>query len=167
MMSLALRISCFTAALLAAGLPAHAEFHRVEVQFQGTDCLSCTESLQGRLEPVRGVKNVTLDLERSVVTMELEAENKVRLAPLLSRITQDGTKISRTEVVVTGTAARQDDEIRFQPSGLKESYRLEFQAGGAKHDLKDGSQYEISGTASGVEPGGEPVLEVLSAVPAQ
>lgn len=153
--------------LLATAITVRAEFLRVEVTFQPTDCISCTESLQGRLERVRGVKSVTLDLDRSVVTMELEADNKVRLAPLLSRITQDGTKVSRTEVVVTGTVTRQGEGLRLQPNRLRETYRLHFPAGGPTGGLQEDSTYRIQGTASGVEPGGEPVIEVLSAARAQ
>lgn len=149
--------------LLATAITVHAEFLRVEVTFQPTDCISCTESLQGRLERVRGVERVTLDLDRSVVTMEFEADNKVRLTPLLSRITQDGTKVSRTEVVVTGTVTRQGDGLRFQPDGLRETYRLHFPARSSTGDLQEDSTYKIQGIASGIEPGGEPVIEVLSA----
>jgi hypothetical protein len=149
--------------LVFAVASARAEFLRVEVAFQGTDCISCTESLQGRLERVRGVETVTLDLDRSVVTMQLEAANKVRLAPLLSRITQDGTKISRTEVVVRGTITRQDEGYRFQPAGLREVYRLALPEGDAKLELREDSEYEIRGTASEVEPGGEPVIQIVSA----
>jgi copper chaperone CopZ len=152
--------------LLAPALAAHAEFARVEVTFQGTECLSCTESLQGRLERVRGVETVAVDLERSIVTMDLETGNNVRLAPLLSRITQDGTKISRIEVVVTGTVARQEGKLRFHPDGLREAYRLQHSSSAPKPELQSDSRYEIRGTVSEVEPGAEAVIEILSAAPA-
>jgi copper chaperone CopZ len=163
MTEMRLTLLCLTMLVFAAAATARGEFLRVEVAFQGTDCLSCTESLQGRLERVRGVETVTLDLDRSVVTMQFETANKVRLVPLLSRITQDGTKISRTEVVVRGTITRQDEGYRFQPAGLREVYRLALPEGDAKLELREDSEYEIRGTASEVEPGGEPVIQIVSA----
>jgi hypothetical protein len=152
--------------MLACMSLAHAEFLRVEVTFQATDCISCTESLAGRLERVRGVESVTLDLDRSLVTMKLEAANKVRLTPLLSRITQDGTNISRTEVVVIGTIVRQEQEYRFQPAGLREVYRVNLLEADPKPELREDSAYEIRGFVSEAEPGGEPLIEVVSATPA-
>jgi hypothetical protein len=150
---------------LATTLAAQAEFVRVAVTFQGTDCISCTESLQGRLERVRGVESVALDLERSIVTMGLEAENKVRLAPLLSRITQDGTKISRIEIVAKGAIMREEGKLRFQPAGLKETYRLQLLAEDSKRELQQDSLYEIRGTVLDFEPGADAVIEAVSATP--
>jgi hypothetical protein len=149
--------------LLVTTLAAHAEFLRVEVTFQGTDCISCTESLQGRLERVRGVESVALDLERSIVTLGLAAENSVRLAPLLSRITQDGTKISRIEIVAKGAILREEGKLRFQPVGLKETYRLQLSAEDSKRELQQGSLYEVRGTVLEFEPGADAVIAVSAA----
>lgn len=151
--------------LLVTGLAAHAEFLRIEVTFQGTDCISCTKSLQGRLERVRAVASVALDLERSIVTMDLEAENKVRLAPLLSRITQDGTKILRIDAVAKGAIARQEGKLRFQPAGLQETYRLRLPAEDSKRQPQPDSLYEIRGTILEFEPGADALIEAVSATP--
>jgi hypothetical protein len=153
--------------LLVTGLAAHAEFLRIEVAFQGTDCISCTESLQGRLERVRGVESVALDLERSIVTMGLAAGNNVRLAPLLSRITQDGTKISRIEIVAKGAILREEGKLRFQPAGLKENYRLQLSAEDSKREPPQASLYEVRGTVLEFEQGTDAVIEAVSAVPAR
>lgn len=154
--------------LLAAALSASAEFRRVEVDFEGTGCVSCVESLPGRLERVRGVESVEVDLARNRVTIRLEAGNKVRLAPLFSRITQDGTKIRRVETVGRGTIARQGDELRFQPSGLTETYRMRPVEGASRLNPQDGVMYEIRGVLSEIDLGAESMLEAQSieAVPA-
>jgi copper chaperone CopZ len=154
--------------LLAAALCASAEFRRVEVDFEGTGCVSCAESLPGRLGRVRGVEDVKVDLDRSRVAIQLAAENKVRLGPLLARITQDGTKIRRVETVVRGKIAHEGSAWNFQPSGLTETYHLRPAEGAARLNPQDEMLYEIAGAVSGIEPGAEPILEAQSieAVPA-
>jgi copper chaperone CopZ len=148
--------------LLVTALSASAEFRRVEVDFQGIDCVSCVESLPGRLERVRGVEAVEVDLDRSRVTVRLEAGNRARLAPLLSRITQDGTKILRVEAVVRGKITQHGETLGCQPTGLTETYRLQFAEGASRLNPQDGALYEIRGVVSEIEPGAEPVLAVES-----
>lgn len=150
------------ALLFATVLSAQAEFRRIEVNFQPTDCVSCTESLQGRLERVRGVASVEMDLDRSVVTLVLEAGNQVRLTPLLSRITQDGTKIVRTDAVVRGMILGEGEKLRFQPAGLKQSYRLRMMGSAAGFTPRDGTVYEIRGSVGEVDAGSEPLIEAVS-----
>ena len=73
---------------------------------------------------MRGVERVEIDAERGVATLHLAPGNRVRLTPLLSRITQDGTKILRTEVEAKGTIVNNAPGLVFQTSGLKQTYRL-------------------------------------------
>lgn len=154
--------------LLVTALSAKAEFRRVEVDFEGTGCASCAESLPGRLERVRGVESVEVDLDRSRVTIQLAAGNKARLAPLFSRITQDGTKIRRVETLVRGKIARQDGKLSFQPSGLTETYHLRQAEGASRLNPLDEALYEIRGVISEIEPGAESILtaDSIEAVPA-
>ena len=151
--------------LLATALSASAEFRQVEVDFEGTGCVSCAESMPGRLERVRGVEKVEVDLDRSRLSIHLEAGNKARLGPLLSRVTQDGTKIRRVEAVVRGTISQQGSAANFQPSGLTETYLLKLAAGASKLKPQDGVLYEIEGVVSGIEPGGDAALEAQAARP--
>jgi copper chaperone CopZ len=155
--------------LLAAVVSAHAEFRRVEVEFEGTGCASCAESLPERLKRVRGVERVEVDLERNRVTIQLESGNKTRLAPLFSRITQDGTKIRRVETVARGKIAQQGAELVLQPGGLTETYRLRPAEGVPRISPQAEATYEVRGVFSEAEPGADSILEVqsLETVPAQ
>ncbi len=148
--------------LLVLWVPGRAEFFRLEVEFQGLGCASCIESLPGRLKRSRGVESVEVDAERSVVTLRLQAGNRVRLGTVLSKITQDGTKVVRTKVVAVGVVAESGQGLVFVPKGLSRKYRLEG----------DGGRLEVSGTyrVEGVVPvagGGEgPVLRIEDVRPA-
>jgi copper chaperone CopZ len=147
--------------LLLAAFSANAEFRRVDVDFEGTGCVSCAESLPDRLKRVRGVQSVEVDLDRNRVTIQLESGNKARLAPLFSRITQDGTKIRRVETVVIGKVVAQGDDLAFQPSGLVETYRLR-PAEGVRISPQAEAAYEIRGVVVQAAAGGESILEAQS-----
>lgn len=148
--------------LLVTVLSASAEFRRVVMDFQGTGCVSCAESLPDRLGRVRGVENVEVDLDRSRVTVHLAAGNKARLAPLVSRVTQDGTKILRVEVVAFGAITQQGDTLEFQPGGLSESYRLEPAGDTPRSAPQAGTVYEIRGSFPEGEPGPDSILKAES-----
>ncbi|MBI1357197.1 MAG: hypothetical protein GC160_22890 [Acidobacteria bacterium] len=110
--------------LLAAVAAAPAEFLELRIVFEGTDCLSCAESLEPRLARVRGVEKVELDLETSTIRLALAVGNKVRLGPLEARITQDGTKIASIEAVCRGAVVGGDGGPSLQPDGLTEALPL-------------------------------------------
>lgn len=148
--------------LLIATASLGAEFLRVEVKFQDTGCASCIASLEGRLSRVRGMERVEIDAARGLVTMHLAPDNRVRLTPLLSRITQDGTEILNTKVEVLGGVQRAPDGLTFTPSNLSQSYRLEWEGESAKRNPEEGATYRVRGSVTGVEPGGEPVISVAS-----
>ncbi len=148
-------------ALLTA-LTAAAEFLRIEVTFEDIGCASCVESLQGRLARVRGVQKVEVDAEKRAAALHLEPGNQVRLAPLLSRIRQDGTKITRVAVSANGTIESRGNDFVFHPSGLTEIYRLQLEDGVAKVDPQPGVGFAIRGTVTGTEAGAEPAVTVSS-----
>ncbi len=145
-------------ALLAAALPLGAEFLKVEVTFEDTGCASCIASLEGRLGRVRGVKRVEIDAERGVATLHLTPDNRVRLTPLLSRITQDGTKILRTEVEAKGTITMTEQGQVFQPSGPTQTYRLTFEEDIPNPSVAPGSIYVVRGVVTGIAPGSQATL---------
>ena len=143
--------------LLMAALPLGAEFLQLEVTFAGIGCASCIDSLERRLGRVRGVEQVKVDAERSLVSLQLAPQNRVRLHPLLSRITQDGTKVVSTVVVVRGAIIADEQGHLFQPTGLSRKYRLEA----SKMTPQPGTMYEVRG----VVPGAERVLKAESVRP--
>lgn len=148
--------------LVLASPSLRAEFLRVEVTFQDTGCASCIASLEGRLSRVRGMERVEIDAERGVATMHLAPGNRARLTPLLSRITQDGTEILGTKVEGLGAIERDGNGLTFIPTNLNQGYRLEWQGGAGKKTPEPGGIYRIRGSATGVEPGAEPVISVAS-----
>jgi copper chaperone CopZ len=142
--------------LLLLCAPGWAEFFRLEVEFQGIGCVSCLDSLPRRLERSRGVESVEVDAEKSVVTLRLQAGNRVRLGTVLSKITQDGTKVMQTKVVAVGVVAESDRGSVFVPKGLSRKYLLE----GDNDGLEVGGTYRIQGVVPVAEAGEGPVLRI-------
>lgn len=145
------------AGLLLWAICLRGEFLRIEVAFKDTGCASCLDSLQGRLERVRGVERVEIDAANGIARMQLAAGNKVRLAPLLARVTQDGTKILDTRVVARGMISAAGPGPLFQLSGISESYRLEFSAE-SKAPFETGATYRVEGAISAPEASNQAIL---------
>lgn len=105
--------------LWAIGAPA--QFLEFQIRFDDGGCFSCAESLQGRLQRVRGVEQVTLDLVRGIIELKLAADNSVRLAPLMSRIEQGAAKALETKLVakgvLSGAAGARKLELQGQAAG--------------------------------------------------
>ena len=119
------------ALLLLGALAAPAQFLEFRVRFDDGGCLSCAESLEDRLRRVRGVERVTLDVKRGIVEMKLAADNRVRLAPLMSRIEQGAAKALDTSLVARGelidVAGVRQIELQGQAAG--QVYLLEGDTG--------------------------------------
>ncbi len=150
---------CLTFILLLAVAPSlDAEFLRVEVAFQDSGCVSCIASLEGRLGRVRGMERVEIDSDRGVVIMHLAPKNRVRLTPLLARITQDGTKILDTKVEARGVIESLQQGLTFTPAGLNQTYRLSLE-GEAEGAIPESSfTYRLRGSVEETGPGSEPLL---------
>ena len=118
--------------LLLWAMAAPAQFLEFRVRFDDGGCLSCAESLEGRLQRVRGVETVTFDLELGIVELKLAADNGVRLAPLMSRIEQGAAKALETRVVAKGVLV--DDagvrKLALQGEAAGQVYWLEGDASG-------------------------------------
>lgn len=120
-----LRLSAL--ALLAAAA-APAQYREVRVEFDSGGCISCAESVKGRLARVRGVEEVELDLERSVVSLRLADDNRVRLLPLVSRIGQGGAKVLKVCIVADGKVERGVAGPTFRVEGVGEVFQFEGEA---------------------------------------
>jgi len=148
--------------LLLTALTGSSEFLQIEVTFEDVGCASCVESLEGRLARVRGVEKVEVDAEKRTATMRLEPGNQVRLSPLLSRITQDGTKVTGVVVNAKGTIDPAPEGAVFRPSGLTEIYRLQLAEGVARVQPRPGLVFVVQGTVTGTEADSEPAITVSS-----
>jgi len=147
--------------LLLSAACLRGEFLRIEVAFADIGCTACLGSLRGRLERVRGVERVDIDVDKGSATLHLAAENRARLAPVLSRITQDGTKILHTRVDVRGTIRAEGKELLFQPSGLTETYRFRPPVG-TKGVFETDVMYRVAGEVPQAGPADESVLQAES-----
>ncbi len=158
--------------LLLAALPLSAEFLRIDVAFEDIGCAACVDSLEGRLARVRGVERVEIDSKRGVATLQLALKNRVRLRTLLSRITQDGTKIARIEVIALGSIGTSATGFIFELSGLAERYALNFDAKATAgqpqpEQAYSAPTYKVQGIVSSMEVGTRVVLQVTSIVIAE
>ena len=148
--------------LLVAAPSLDAEFLRVEVAFQDTGCVSCIASLEGRLGRVRGMERVEIDPDRGMAIMHLAPKNRVRLTPLLARITQDGTKILGTKVEARGVIESVPQGLTFAPTGLSQTYHLALEGEAAGTTPESSLIYRLRGSVEETEPGSEPRLTVSS-----
>ena len=147
--------------LLMAALPLSAEFLRIDVAFEDIGCASCIESLQGRLARVRGVARAEIDAKCGVAALHLAARNRVRLRPLLSRITQDGTKVAQIDVIARGTIEAAERGLLFHPSGLAQTYLLELKGKTMKGELHPNVICKVKGIVLGAD-GAKPILRAAS-----
>jgi copper chaperone CopZ len=144
--------------LLVVASSLDAEFLRVEVAFQDTGCVSCIASLEGRLGRVRGMERVEIDPDRGVAVMHLAPKNRVRLTPLLARITQDGTKILGTKVEARGSIESLRQGLTFTPAGINQTYRLALE-GEAEGTIPESNfTYRLRGRVEEIGPGSEALL---------
>lgn len=115
--------------------PATAQFFDLAITFEDIGCVSCVESLQGRLESLRGVEKAELDLKKGRVALELNRKNRVRLRTVLARITQDGTKILDIEAEAEGEIW----DPGFVVRGTQEPFRVDWST------LEHGKTYRLVG----------------------
>ena len=100
------------------------------------------------------------------------AENRARLRTLLSRITQDGTKIARIEVIALGSIETSETGFVFELAGPAEKYVLAFDAKATKGDDQPeqtytAGTYKVRGIISSIEVGTRAVMGVTSIVIAE
>ncbi len=110
---------------LIAVFPSLAQFRSIEAVFEDIGCISCLDSISGRLQRVRGVESAVVDREHKTLKIGLAAENRVRLEQVRDLIEQDGTKLVKAAVRVKGELSQQDGKWVLRPAGLSTSYAVE------------------------------------------
>ena len=109
--------------LLAASAPA--QFLSFEMEFTDSGCVPCTESMQSRLERIRGVESASIDLEKGLIHLDLAESNRIRLGPLRARVTQDGTKIQEMRFTAKGVVEERNGTEVFVPAGLNSAFPVD------------------------------------------
>ena len=109
---------------VAAALPALAQFRSIEITFTGIGCVSCIESLPGRIGRMRGVESATVDAQHGVLKIQLAEQNRVRLEQVRDAIEQDGTKTRTAAVRVLGELAQVEGKWVLQPAGVSSNYEV-------------------------------------------
>lgn len=112
--------------LWVTGQALSAQFLDFQIRFDDGGCVSCAESLEGRMQRVRGVETVTLDLAEGVIRLALSADNRVRLVPLMSRVEQGGAKALETMLTAKGIVMRDrsGQKLVLQGAASGQSYSL-------------------------------------------
>jgi len=99
----------FALALLAA-FPACAELKLLRVEFEPSDCATCTQSLPERLGRIRGVTSARLSEGKPPsLNVEFAAGNRVRIGRVREAIEQDGTKWVKARVEASGLCEKQGE----------------------------------------------------------
>ena len=110
--------------LLFMALPGLAQFRSIEITFAGIGCVTCIESLPGRIQRIRGVESATVDAEHGILKIQLAQTNRVRLEQVRDIIEQDGTKARKAAVRVQGALSQVDGKWVLQPEGVSATYEL-------------------------------------------
>lgn len=151
------RLTAFLLVMVGA-LPA--QFLEFQIRFDAGGCVSCAESLKGRMQRVRGIETVTVDLERGMIRLELAADNRVRLVPLMSRIEQGGARALETKLKAKGVVVEDGSgqKLELQGAATGQTYIL----GGDTHGLQGPVVVEAE-----LLDGTEGRLEILSIRPTE
>ena len=108
--------------LLVVAFPCAAQFRSMEIYFQGIGCVSCVESLPSRVNRLRGIESAEVDAGKSLLKIQLAAQNRVRLEQVRDMVQQDGTKVTKAVVRVKGELAQQGADWVLSPAGLPVTY---------------------------------------------
>jgi cation transport ATPase len=91
---------------LALAATSFAQVQKIEMTFEGVNCVPCVDSMAMRAMRIRGVESASVDAAKGVLTVHLAKQNRVRVEQIRDLIQQDGTKAVRASVDVTGTVAK-------------------------------------------------------------
>jgi cation transport ATPase len=83
-----------------------AQVQRIEMTFEGVNCVPCVESMPARAMRIRGVASAKADAAKGVLSVELAPQNRVRVEQIRDLIQQDGTKAVSAAVEVSGTVEK-------------------------------------------------------------
>lgn len=94
--------------LFFVAVSAFAQVQRIEMTFEGVNCVPCVDSMATCAMRIRGVESASVDAAKGVLTVQLAKQNRVRVEQIRDLIQQDGTKAVRAFVEVSGTVAKNE-----------------------------------------------------------
>lgn len=115
-----------------------AQLQRIEMSFEGVNCVPCVESMPARAMRIRGVASAKADAEKGVLSLQLAPQNRVRVEQIRDLIQQDGTKALRAVVEITGKVEK----------GESGSWLLRVPQHPAPLELKSAKSYEAGATVT-------------------
>lgn len=74
---------------------------------------------------LRGIETAKVDAKEGTLELHLAEQNRVRLEQIRDMIQQDGTRLKRAEVRVSGMLSKKDGQWLLQPTGGSSIYEIE------------------------------------------
>lgn len=127
--------------LILLVLPGAAQFRSVKMWFSGVGCASCIESMPERMRRLRGVEEAKVNAQEGTLEVQLAQENRVRFEQIRDLIEQDGTKVTRAAVRISGEVSNAEDRWILKPAGGSLAYELS----GRKVKLGTGRRTVVGG----------------------
>jgi copper chaperone CopZ len=97
-----------TAALAFSVATARAELRKVEQVVYGMDCAPCAYGLEKGLKKLKGVKDVTVSLNKGTAIVELKPGNKVTVEDIKKIVRKNGFTPKETKIL-EGTDPAKDE----------------------------------------------------------
>jgi copper chaperone CopZ len=96
------RIAVLLICAALAGTTARAEFLHLEVFMRDMNCESCSETLAGSLQRMRGVEKAEVDFKAGTVRLDLAEKNRIGVEQVWDAIKRVGFTPGETKVTVRG-----------------------------------------------------------------
>jgi len=100
--------------LFVTALSLQAEYLRVEMDFGGMECASCSDFIKNKLAKNPGVHSVQIDSKKGTLIVALNAGNTVRFTQIRDFVQQSGYKINETRLVVIGHAIAETGRTKLK-----------------------------------------------------
>ena len=115
-----------------------AEFLRVEVFIRDMNCESCSETLAGSLQRMRGVEKAEVDFKAATVRLELAQRNRIGVEQVWDAIKRVGFTPGETKVSVRGALKGSKLEV----PEIGKTFEIQFNPGAR---APEGDSVELTG----------------------
>ncbi len=112
------------AALAAFSVAAHAEYQRVGLTVFGMDCAPCAHAIHVSMKGIQGVKDVAVDLNTGLVTIQLAPGNKASMRQFNEAVEKNGFTHKDANVTVLGQITGSASAPLLEVTGTNDHYAL-------------------------------------------